>query len=493
MPITRIDAHSLAPLATVEALRALEARAAVQSPTPLMVLAGQAVARLAQALAPHARRIWVACGPGNNGGDGLQAALHLHLAGYEVCASLPMDPQDLPGDARAAAGRALAAGVTLRRALPLDWLQTLGTHDLCIDALLGIGGRRPPEGVWLDCVQALNQCPAPTLAVDLPSGLQADTGHCEWDSTVHADHTLSLLRLKPGLLTGAGRDVCGQLWLDSLGTEALPLPGTLRMGCPPAPALRRHTSHKGSHGDVAIVGGDLGMRGASVLAAHAALHAGAGRVWWSPLGPPAGQQGPMPDCMQREVSTLPLEDLCVVAGCGGGHAIGKVLPGLISRSARLVLDADALNALASDTVMQQLVARRCARQQATVITPHPLEAARLLQTSALQVQHDRLSAARDLARRWPGCTVVLKGSGTVVAQNERMHINSSGNARLAIGGTGDVLAGLLGARLHDGVDVFEACCRGVWEHGWLAESWPAARALTASALALALRPPGVVS
>ena len=488
MPITCIDAHSQALLATVETLRALEVRAAAQSTTPLMVMAGHAVARLAQALAPHARRIWVACGPGNNGGDGLQAALHLHLAGYEVCASLPSDPQDLPADARAAAGRALAAGVNIRRELPLDWLQTLGIHDLCIDALLGIGGRRPPQGVWLDCVLALNQCPAPTLAVDLPSGLQADTGHCEWRSTVRADHTLSLLRLKPGLLTGAGRDVCGQLWLDTLGTDALPLPDTLRMGRPPAPARRLHSSHKGSHGDVAIVGGDQGMRGASVLAAHAALHAGAGRVWWCPLGPAAGQQGPMPDCMQREVTTLPLQDLSVVAGCGGGTAIGKVLPDLISHTARLVLDADALNAVATDAGLQKLLAQRSA-QRPTVITPHPQEAARLLNTSTAHVQQDRLAAAQALARRWPGCTVVLKGSGTLVARDERVHINSSGNARLAIGGTGDVLAGLLGARLQDGVDPFEASCRGVWEHGWLAQSWPADRALTASALALALRPP----
>jgi ADP-dependent NAD(P)H-hydrate dehydratase / NAD(P)H-hydrate epimerase len=489
MTIARIGPLSLAPLATVADLRALEVHAGALSPEPLMTLAGRAVAQLAQALAPHAQRIWVACGPGNNGGDGLEAALHLHQAGFEVCASLTVPLQALPPDAQAAGARALAAGVNIQHRVPLDWLQGLRAYDLCIDALLGIGNSRALQGMLLACVQAINQSPALTLAVDLPSGLQADTGHADMESTVHADHTLSLLRLKPGLLTGAGRDLCGQLWLDSLGTDMLPLHSSLRMGCPPAPAARPHASHKGSHGDVAIVGGDQGMLGASILAAHAALHAGAGRIYWCPLSSPAGGPSTLPDCMQREVRSLALQDLCVVAGCGGGTAIAQTLPDLLTRSARLVLDADALNAIAGDAALQGLLFKRSA-QRPTVITPHPQEAARLLQTSPAEVQRDRLGAALSLSRRWPGCTVVLKGSGTVVCQGaERLHINNTGNARLAVAGTGDVLAGLLGARLQSGVDPFEACCRGVWEHGRLAQTWPSNRALTASALAQALSPP----
>ena len=489
MAIELIDAHCHAALATVAELRELENRAAKRSPRPLMAQAGLAIAQLAQALAPHARRIWIACGPGHNGGDGLEAAVHLHRAGFEVGVSLPFEVERLPHQALQAARQAQGAGVLIRRALPQDWLQSLSAYDLCIDALLGIGSTRPLQGALLECAQTMNQSPALTLAVDLPSGLQADTGHCEWDSTVHADHTLSLMRLKPGLLTGQGRDVCGQLWLDTLGTGDLLPPGPISMGCPPPLPARAHSSHKGSHGDVAIVGGDTGMLGASVLAAHAALHAGAGRVYWCPLQTTTGNPSLMPDCMQADWRALDLENLTVVAGCGGGAAIHEALPALLRRSARLVLDADALNAVAADARLQDLLGLRNARQP-TVITPHPQEAARLLHSSTTEVQNNRLAAARSLARHWPACTVVLKGSGTVIAMGpERLHINPSGNARLAIAGTGDVLAGLLGARLHGTADVFTACCQAVWEHGWQAQSWPVDRALTASALAQSFRPP----
>jgi len=488
MNLQRFDAHSLAPLATVAELRALELKAHAQGGTPLMILAGAAVARLARAVAPHARRIWLACGPGNNGGDGLEAARHLHQAGFEVYASVLADPAKLPAEARAAAQRAQQAGVRIGHTTGPDGLM-LDERDLCIDALLGIGSRRPPQGVLLACVQILNRSAAPTLSVDLPSGLQADTGHGDPSLTVKADHTLSLLRLKPGLFTGIGRDVCGQLWHDSLGTEAASYETGLTVGCPAAPPKRPHASHKGRHGDVAVVGGEPGMQGASVLAANAALHAGAGRVYWSPLGPASEGPCPLPDCIQRDMASLSLESLTVVAGCGGGMAIRAALPALLERSARLVLDADALNAIAVEPMLDRLLAARSERRL-TVITPHPQEAARLLQTSTAEIQQDRLSAARALAHRWPGCIVVLKGSGTVVAQNPaRLHINTSGNARLAIAGTGDVLAGLLGSRLQEASDAFEACCRGVWEHGWQAQRWPADQALTASALARGLTPP----
>ena len=487
MAIERIDVHCQAALATVAELRELEVRAVTRSPRPLMALAGLAIAQLAQALAPHARRIWIACGPGHNGGDGLEAAIHLHRAGFEIGVSLPFELEGLPHQALQAARQAQAAGLQIQCEMSAAWLQGLSAHDLCIDALLGIGSTL--QGTLLRCAQTMNQSPALTLAVDLPSGLQADTGDCEWESTVHADHTLSLLRLKPGLLTGQGRDVCGQLWLDTLGTTDLLPPGPMSMGRPAPPPARAHSSHKGSHGDVAIVGGDTGMLGASVLAAHAALHAGAGRVYWCPLQTTTGNPSLMPDCMQADWRALDLEKLTVVAGCGGGTAIHQALPALVRRSARLVLDADALNAVAADARLQEQLGLRSA-QQPTVITPHPQEAARLLNASAAEVQHNRLAAARSLTRRWPACTVVLKGSGTVVAMGpERLHINSSGNARLAIAGTGDVLAGLLGARLQGGADVFTACCQAVWEHGWKAQSWPVERALTASALAQSFRPP----
>jgi hydroxyethylthiazole kinase-like uncharacterized protein yjeF len=196
-----------------------------------------------------------------------------------------------------------------------------------------------------------------------------------------------------------------------------------------------------------------------------------------------------PDVMQREYKLLELENLQVVCGCGGGIAVQKVLPEVLQRSAKLVLDADGLNAVAQDSALQDALRQRAAHlaTQATVITPHPLEAARLLGCNTQQVQNDRLKAAQELAERFQ-CSVVLKGSGTVIAApGHTPRINITGNGRLAIGGTGDVLAGLVGARMAQGQNTldaaFEAACAAVAQHGQVADDWPPSLALTASRLA----------
>jgi hydroxyethylthiazole kinase-like uncharacterized protein yjeF len=186
--------------------------------------------------------------------------------------------------------------------------------------------------------------------------------------------------------------------------------------------------------------------------------------------------------MQREWQHLDLEKLHVVCGCGGGQAVQSIMPEVLRRSAQLVLDADGLNALTQDDRLQAGLRQR-ASAQPSVITPHPLEAARLLQISTTQVQNDRLKAAQNLADRFQ-CTVVLKGSGTVItAPGQTPRINTTGNGRMAIGGTGDVLAGLIGARMARGISAFEAACMAVAQHGQLADDWPEAYALTASRLA----------
>jgi hydroxyethylthiazole kinase-like uncharacterized protein yjeF len=178
--------------------------------------------------------------------------------------------------------------------------------------------------------------------------------------------------------------------------------------------------------------------------------------------------------------------MTVACGCGGGDAVHAALPKVISTAKSLVLDADALNAIAADAQLQSLLIARGRRGRPTVITPHPLEAARLLGRSTGDVQSDRLAAARALAERF-GCVAVLKGSGTVIAAPERVpHINPTGNARLATAGTGDVLAGLIAARLASSGDAFEAACGAVFDHGLAADCWPAGRPLTASALARVL-------
>lgn len=488
------------PILGAAQVRQLEPLLQALNPKPLMQTAGLACARLALAVAPHARRIWVAAGPGNNGGDGLEAALHLHQWGKEVVVRLVASTGPGPSDAQAALHRAQQAGVRIQPSVPTDWLQQMVAQDLCIDALLGIGATRPLSADLLDCIQAMQNCAATVLAIDVPTGLNPQSG--QWlggdsgkssDSgghvAVRADHTLSLIAVQAGLLMGHGRDASGQIWLEDLGYRAgqhtvAPLAW---LNDPYTSAHKPHASHKGSHGDVAVMGGEgmaaqgMGMTGAAILAATAALHAGAGRVILSLLSGQTSDTAP-PDLMQREFSRLELEKLHVVCGCGGGNAVQEVLPEVLRRSAQLVLDADGLNAVAQESSLQQALRQR-GKAQPTVITPHPLEAARLLGCNTQQVQNDRLKAAQELAERFQ-CSVVLKGSGTVIAApGHAPRINTTGNGRLAIGGTGDVLAGLVGARMAQGLNAFNAACAAVAQHGQVADDWPPDEALTASRLA----------
>ena len=478
-----------APVWTRAGIRALEEQLQAASPTALMDLAGLATARLALAIAPHSQRIVVMVGPGNNGGDGLKAALHLHRWGKAVQVQLLGDPQQLPADARRAFERASQAGVPLQAGLPTS-ATPLGAQDLCIDALLGIGASRAPDGDLCQAIDWMNATAAQVLAVDIPTGLDADSGQALGGpaAVVKADHTLTLLGSKPGLFMGMGRDACGTLWLDGLGLPQQATdwqPPDAKLNPPAAPATRLHASHKGSHGDVAVVGGEAGMTGATVLAASAALHGGAGRVMLTLLGPPPAAVPP--DLMLRMLQNLDLPRLTVVAGCGGGRTVAEPLRQLLQYSAQLVLDADALNRLAEDSWLQDLLTQRSVRQQTSVLTPHPLEAARLLGCSTTQVQADRLGAATRLAQRF-ACCVVLKGSGTVIAApGHTPRINTTGNGLLATGGTGDVLAGLTGARLAATGNAWQAACDAVWAHGQVADGWPSEMALTASRLAKRLR------
>jgi hydroxyethylthiazole kinase-like uncharacterized protein yjeF len=464
-------------LYTAGATRTLEAAAAASLPPhTLMQRAGLATARLALALAPHAQRWWIACGPGNNGGDGLEAALHLQAWGKTALVSWLGSPEQAPADARASHARARAAGVQFVTEPPTDC-------DAAIDALLGTGPKRAPEGRLAQWIAQLNALDVPVLAVDLPSGLDADTGRA-WELCVRATHTLSLLTLKPGLYTGQGRDHSGEVWFDTLGVDTALHPPQALLNAAPASRERRHASHKGSYGDVAVIGGAPGMGGAALLAARAALHHGAGRVYVGLLDGSSLLLDPgQPELMLRDPATLDPATLSVVAGCGGGDTIRAALPRLLSAAPRLLLDADALNAIARDTQLQTQLRARRGRSYDTVLTPHPLEAARLLGCSAAEVQQDRLHAAQQLVQRYEAC-VVLKGSGTVIAAPGLTPvINPTGNGRLATAGTGDVLAGLIGARLAAGASAFEAACATVWLHGMAADSWPPDQPLTAGALA----------
>ncbi|MBL0420363.1 NAD(P)H-hydrate dehydratase [Ramlibacter sp. AW1] len=472
------------PLHDVASLRRIEAEAAASlSPHTLMQRAGLASARLALALAPHARNAWIACGPGNNGGDGFEAAFHLKTWGLEPVVTWLGTADRLPTDARASLQRAQSVGVAIQPDPP-------ARYGIAIDALFGIGSRKPLEGTAARWRERLSTGGVPVLAIDVPSGLDADTGR---GLAVRATHTLTLLALKPGLFTAGGRDAAGEVWFDDLGVAGGIVPPVARLAAEPAVEQRAHASHKGSWGDVAVIGGAPGMRGAALLAATAALHGGAGRVYVGLLDGDAGTlHGQQPDLMFRDPDRLDLDDMHVACGCGGGDAVRARLPRVLEAAASLVLDADALNAIAADPALQEKLRDR-GEGRPTVLTPHPLEAARLLQVGVDDVQRDRLQAARLLGERL-GCCVVLKGSGTVVAAPGALpHVNPTGNARLAVAGTGDVLAGMIAARLAAGRPPLAAACEAVFAHGRLADRWPAGSHLTAAELARAVHLPGEVS
>ena len=446
-------------------------------PHTLMQRAGKATAQLALAIAPHAKKIWIACGPGNNGGDGLEAAICLLKHGKQVSVTYLGQPDKAPHDAKLSWQRATQAGVNFQET-------PIPGFDLAIDALLGLGCTRAPAGTMADWLQIMRNATAPTLSIDLPSGLLPDTG--EWlgsNNTLPAKnqrHTLSLLTLKVGLFTADGRDAAGQVWFDDLipsySRQLFKLTepfAQLQTQHTKTTRHRVHNSHKGSYGSLMVVGGAPGMSGAALLAAITGIHAGVGRVYLTLLDKSSQAVAAIhyPALMTRDLELLPLHSGCVVCGCGGSDAVRELMPLVLSKSQSLLLDADALNAIAADSMLMKLLKSRAQRQNATVITPHPLEAARLLSCSVREVQNNRVEAGIQLAKLTQA-VVVLKGSGTVICSpNSKPIINNTGNALLATAGTGDVLAGLIGAKMAQGQESFTAACDGVRLHGAAADVW----------------------
>jgi hydroxyethylthiazole kinase-like uncharacterized protein yjeF len=488
----RLSSQARWPLHNVAQTQALELQAQAALPAnTLMQRAGLATAQLAMAIAPHARSVWVACGPGNNGGDGLEAAVHLQAWGKHPIVTWLGSESKAPLDAQNAWRRAKAAGVTFAEQPPQQF-------DLVIDALLGIGAQRAPEGLMAPWLCAIQASTVPVLCVDIPTSLLADTGEWLGPKQPHHTHgpnqaqrhTLSLLTLKPGLFTADGQDAAGHVWFNDLGMKPSPNPAAWLQQNNATKPDRPHNSHKGSFGDVCILGGAAGMSGAAMLAGLAALHGGAGLVLVGLMDEMAEHAftAAHPALMVRKPAELNLHTSTVVCGCGAGDGIHALLHNVLSSSKQLVLDADALNAVARDTSLQTLLKKRNARQKLTALTPHPLEAARLLNCSVKAIQKNRLHAAQQLADAFQ-CVVVLKGSGSVIAgPHQTAVINRSGNALLATAGTGDVLAGLMGAYTARRGDMFEAACQAVYSHGHVADVWPNdGPALDAALLAASVR------
>jgi hydroxyethylthiazole kinase-like uncharacterized protein yjeF len=308
----------------------------------------------------------------------------------------------------------------------------------------------------------------------VPSGLDADTGAIVGPDgvAVRASHTLTFIADKPGLHTADGCDHAGLVQVASLdiAPALYPPPAAWLAGVDLFAARlrpRRQNSHKGSFGDVAILGGAQGMSGAAILAARTAALCGAGRVFAGFLAEPPAYDPPHPEIMCRRAADLDLEHATLVAGPGLGSSgqARSMLSQVLAGTAPLVLDADALNMTAAGVDLRNALSRRTG----ALLTPHPLEAARLLGCSAAQVQADRLAAARRLAAEF-GAVVVLKGAGSVIARPDGLVvINATGSPALATAGTGDVLAGLCGALLAQRWPAWEAALAAVWLHGAAAE------------------------
>jgi len=478
------------PLYTVAQLRAIEAAALGSLPAgTLMQRAGAAAARhIHVSYGPQPRNILVLCGPGNNGGDGYVCASELRALGHRVrCLA-----SSAPTTDEAVIARAQWGGQTMSR---LPTAADRPVVDVVVDALFGIGLRRPVEGPYSEQLAWLRQQPAPVVALDVPSGLDADTG--SWVGAVPgvcAASTVTFLGAKPGLYTGTGAEAAGRVLVDDLGASAWGVATDGRLNAPDQFAAvarpRLRNAHKGSHGNVAIVGGSAGMVGAALLAARAALRLGAGRVFVDCIGAPELRFDPaQPELMFRHRDAALLRSLqALVIGCGLGTSAEALAATQLAleQDCAVVLDADALNLIASAPQLER-AARRPTRG-VRICTPHPLEAARLLGSSVDEVQRDRVAAARRLAERLSSA-IVLKGAGSVIAWPDGHYwINDTGSAALATAGTGDVLAGILGALLAQGFGAAEAVLAAVWLHGRAADLHSADVGLVASEVApLAVR------
>ena len=437
----------------------------------LMKRAGAAAAELIMKRLEDAgveqRRVTLLVGPGNNGGDALACACELREKGAVVNVVLP-------GGRRPTSALALAQ---LER-----WTQAGGTTyddpymtekaDCVVDGLFGTGLAKPITGDYLDAVLWFNERQALKVSLDIPSGLNPVTGH--WTGSYpgcSADVTITFLCVKSGLYMCEGADAAGEIVLNELDVS-VPLSPLSVIGTDEFPRVLRprvKNSHKGDYGSVAVIGGTDGMIGASILAARAALISGAGRVTLECRA----EHAPHVDMVYPEImfATKPvnLEDFdAIVLGCGLGtsaEAKARVIEALNCQKP-LILDADALNIIAADIKLQDMV---LARRAPTVLTPHPGEAARLLRRDTAGVTADRVAACRELAVQ-TGAIVVLKGAGTVISmRSSRTWINPTGSPMLATGGSGDVLAGMIGAMFAQGYDMVESVLAAVYFHGLSAE------------------------
>lgn len=432
-----------------------------------MQRAGEAAFQIARTRYPDARHWLIVCGHGNNGGDGYVVARLAQAAGFHTTLLAVESDKPLPEEAAQAREAWLNAGgvpYSLEHVWPAD-------VDLIVDALLGIGLNSAPRENIARLIKQMNDHPAPVVALDIPSGLLAETGAVP-GTVVQAADTVTFIALKPGLLTGKARDVVGRLHYAALGLE----PWLERQIAPISRfdvqqlagwiKPRRPTSHKGDNGRLVLIGGDSGTAGAIRMAGEASLRAGAGLVR---VLTRAENVAPLltacPELMVHELTPQSLDgalewaDVVAIGPGLGQQEWGKKALQKVENSRKPMLwDADALNLLAINPD----------KRQNRVITPHPGEAARLLNCAVSQIESDRLLAVRRLVKRYGG-TVVLKGAGTLVASHDRLGVIDVGNAGMGSGGMGDVLSGIIAALLAQKLTPYDAACAGCVAHGAAAD------------------------
>jgi NAD(P)H-hydrate epimerase len=469
------------PVVTAAEMRALD-RATIEDigipAFTLMETAGRAVAHGALEMLEGERgHVAVVCGPGNNGGDGFVAARVLRDLGVDAAVYLAVGRPSIRGDAAAHLAVYERAGGVVRLTDTPQALGELGDEiagaALVIDALFGVGLSRPLEGHFADVVSLINHARR-RLAVDIPSGLCADTGRV-LGVTVRADVTVTMGALKIALASAPGFAHCGSVDVADIGipsgvlaTQAvragLVEPSDVASWLPRAGAL----DHKGRRGHVLVIGGMPGMRGAGRLCANAALRAGAGLVTLASAGEVVAEDSVITKTLAATAGEALVNKSAIVIGPGLGQSeqvrgwLGEVL----AAGVPAVLDADALNMVIGDLDRVKQAAGP------VVLTPHPGEAARLLGSTVPEIEADRLAAARALASR-AHAVVVLKGARTIVCdgtlEDDYCSINPTGGPELATGGTGDVLAGVIGALLAQGVPAADAARAAVYVHGLAGE------------------------
>jgi ADP-dependent NAD(P)H-hydrate dehydratase / NAD(P)H-hydrate epimerase len=453
---------------TADQVRALDRHAIDDLHIPsytLMTRAGEAALGVLRSCWPSAQRVAVVCGPGNNGGDGYVLARLARAQRLDVVTIGLHEPGRLQGDARRAHDDFVAAGGTV-----VGWhAECLRGADVIVDAIFGVGLARAVEGVAKEAIAAIVKSRKHVLALDIPSGLHADTGEM-LGVAVRATRTLAFIGLKLGFYLGHGPNCTGVVMWDGLELPPQALghvaAAAIRIDEPAIAELlppRHRSAHKGQHGSVLVIGGNIGMAGAARMAGEAALRVGAGLVTVATRheNVPA-IVGARPELMCRAVASVAelqtlIDRASVIAlgpGLGQDEWSQTMFDTALSAGGRAVVDADALNLLA-----------RAPRTNAQwILTPHPGEAARLLQSSSGQVQHDRLGAARAIVQRYGG-TAVLKGAGTlVVTEGDRPAICDRGNPGMATGGMGDVLTGVIAGIVAQTHDLAAAARVGVLVH-----------------------------